>query len=72
MKRVLIAGLVHETHTFSETRTTLADFEELIWLHGEGVLARCRGDISPMGGVLSVADELGWEYTVSSLSLIHI
>ena len=66
MKRVLIAGLVHETHTFSATRTTLVDFEELIWLHGESVLARCRGDISPMGGVLSVADELGWEYTVSS------
>ena len=66
MKKVLIAGLVHETHTFSANRTTLADFEALIWLHGEGVLARCHGDVSPMGGVLSVADELGWEYTVSS------
>ena len=66
MKKVLIAGLSHETHTFSTDRTTLADFEELIWLHGEGVLARCRGDVSTMGGVLSVADELGWDYTVSS------
>ena len=66
MKKVLIAGLVHETHTFSASRTTLVDFEELIWLHGEDVLVRCRGDISPMSGVLSVADSLGWEYTTSS------
>lgn len=56
-KRVLIAGLFHETHTFLEGTTGLRDFQIL---RGEEML-RCKGDSSPLGGVLEAADEYGWE-----------
>ncbi len=56
-KRVLLAGLFHETHTFLEETTTLHDFQVLC---GEEML-RCSGDSSPLGGVLESASEYGWE-----------
>ncbi|MBL9130833.1 MAG: M81 family metallopeptidase [Verrucomicrobiaceae bacterium] len=57
MPRILIAGLFHETHTFLDGLTTLADFQIRT---GADMLA-CKGDSSPLGGVLELADEFGWE-----------
>ncbi|MEQ2009934.1 MAG: M81 family metallopeptidase, partial [Limisphaerales bacterium] len=54
--RVLIAGLFHETHTFLEGTTGLADFEVRL---GEQMLT-CTGDASPLGGVLEAAKGFGW------------
>ncbi len=56
-RRVLFAGLFHETHTFVEGTTGLQDFAIL---RGEEML-RCRGDSSPLGGVLESAQKFGWE-----------
>ena len=56
-KRVLLAGLFHETHTFLEGRTPLSEFE----ISRDRELLSRRGDASPMGGFLEVADECGWE-----------
>jgi microcystin degradation protein MlrC len=56
-KRVLLAGLFHETHTFLEGTTGLRDFAVL----RGGELLRCAGDSSPLGGVLESAEEFGWE-----------
>ncbi len=56
-KRVLIAGLFHETHTFLDGTTGLRDFAVL---RGDELL-RCAGDSSPLGGVLECAREFGWE-----------
>ncbi|MEO6786511.1 MAG: M81 family metallopeptidase [Chthoniobacteraceae bacterium] len=56
-KRILIAGLFHETHTFLDGTTGLRDFAVL---RGEEML-RCTGDSSPLGGVLECAHEFGWE-----------
>ena len=56
-KRVLIAGLFHETHTFLEGTTGLQDFHVL---RGDELLA-CMGDSSPLGGALASAKEFGWE-----------
>lgn len=56
-KRILIAGLFHETHTFLEGTTSLQDFQVL---RGEELLA-CTGDSSPLGGALVSAKEFGWE-----------
>ena len=56
-KRVLIAGLFHETHTFLHGTTGLRDFTVM---RGEEML-RCAGDSSPLGGVLECAREFGWE-----------
>src|SRR5690349_8720190 len=55
--RVLLAGLFHETHTFLEGHTTLADFEERV---GDALLS-AEGDGSPLGGTLDVARKCGWE-----------
>lgn len=56
-KRVLLAGIFHETHTFLEGTTPVADFsvrrgEELLLADDDG---------SPLAGVMQVARECGWE-----------
>ncbi len=56
-KRVLFAGLFHETHTFLDETTALNAFQVLC---GEEML-RCAGDSSPLGGALESAIEFGWE-----------
>ena len=56
-KRVLIAGLFHETHTFLDGTTGLADFTIL---RGDD-MRRFEGDSSPLGGVLACAREFDWE-----------
>ncbi len=56
-KRVLIAALFHETHTFLEGTTGLKDFA----VRRGGELLQCAGDSSPLGGVLEFAKESGWE-----------
>lgn len=55
--RILIAGLFHETHTFLDGLTTLADFQ----IRRGAELWESKGDSSPLGGVLELADEFGWE-----------
>ena len=66
MRNILIAGLVHETHTFLKEETTLSDFEDLIWLKGQEMVDYCRGDLSPMSGMLEVADRFGWHVFAST------
>ena len=56
-KRVLLAGLFHETHTFLDGLTGLADFEVL---RGSELLATA-GDASPMAGAVETALECGWQ-----------
>lgn len=56
-KRVLIAGLFHETHTFLEGTTGLRDFQ----ITRGAELLRSEGDSSPLGGVLQLGREYGWE-----------
>ncbi len=55
--RILLAGLFHETHTFLDGFTTLSDFQIR---RGEELWAS-KGDSSPLGGVLALADEFGWQ-----------
>lgn len=57
MPRILIAGLFHETHTFLEGITPLSDFQ----IRRGVEMLDCKGDSSPLGGVLELADEVGWE-----------
>ncbi|MDC0175495.1 M81 family metallopeptidase [Planctomycetaceae bacterium] len=57
--RVLLAGLFHETHTFLDVSTPLSDWTIL---RGDE-LFEARGDASPLAGVLSVADDCGWQVT---------
>ncbi len=56
-RRVLFAGLFHETHTFLPGLTRLNDFEIR---RGDEMLS-ARGDSSPLAGGLEVADAAGWK-----------
>jgi microcystin degradation protein MlrC len=55
--RVLIAGLFHETHTFLDDVTPLAQFQVT---RGRDLLTS-EGDGSPLGGALEAAAKLGWD-----------
>jgi microcystin degradation protein MlrC len=55
-RRILLAGLFHETHTFLEEITGAADFRTRA---GADLLAR-RGDASTIDGFLEVAERHGW------------
>ncbi len=61
-KRVLVAGLYHETHAFVPGRTTLADFAILrgpeLW--------QAVGEPSPLGGVMETARACGWAVAPAS------
>ena len=56
-KKILIAGLFHETHTFVDDVTSLADFQFRV---GDTMLD-CAGDASPLGGVLEFAQNQNWQ-----------
>lgn len=55
-KRVLIAGLSHETHTFVPDKTTLGHFRAL---RGDAIW-QADGDASCLAGGLAVARARGW------------
>ena len=56
-RRILIAGLFHETHTFLDGTTGLDDFAIA---RGEAMRSRL-GDSSPLGGLLRTASDHDWE-----------
>lgn len=56
-RRILLGALFHETHSFVDEITGLADFTVR---QGEALLQR-RGDGSTMDGFLEVAEAEGWE-----------
>ena len=56
-KRVFVAGLFHETHTFLDETTELGDFAIS---RGSEFLEK-TGDASPLGGALETLLECGWE-----------
>ena len=63
MTRIFIAGIFHETHSFTPDITGLDQFT----IHrGPAILAR-RGDASQLDGFLSVAEREGWELVPSAI-----
>jgi microcystin degradation protein MlrC len=59
--RVAIAGLWHETLTFSPVRTTLEDFRNFQLSEGDEVIARNRGVGNEIGGFIETGCRLGFE-----------
>jgi microcystin degradation protein MlrC len=57
MTKVFLAGIFHETHSFSDDRTGLKDF---LIHRGQALLDRI-GDGSQVDGFLTTAKRLGWE-----------
>jgi microcystin degradation protein MlrC len=58
MKTILIAGLFHETHTFVDNTTSLADFQ----IRRGAKMLDCTGDASPLGGVLEFGAQHDWDF----------
>lgn len=56
-RRILLGSLFHETHSFVDEETTLADFT----IRRGDALLRRRGDGSTICGFLEVAASEGWE-----------
>ncbi len=56
-RRVLLAGLVHQTNTFVSGRTSLEDFD----ISRGGEMLRVLETASPLPDVVVAAEENGWE-----------
>ena len=58
---IAIGGILHETHTFMEQPTTLADFEEGSLYRGGDLLREMDGTRSGIGGMIEAASGRGWQ-----------
>ena len=54
---IAIGGISHETHAFSATPTTMADFEQRALLGGSGLLESARGTDGVLGGIVDSAGD---------------
>lgn len=57
--RIALGGIAHETNTFADTPTTLADFRQRALLTGEGLLLNARGTDGALGGIIAAAEREG-------------
>ncbi|MFN8458587.1 MAG: M81 family metallopeptidase [Anaerolineae bacterium] len=58
--RMAVGGIVHETHSFADTPTTLADFQSQALHVGDDLLTTMRGTRSSIGGLIEGATAQGW------------
>lgn len=58
VRRVALGGISHETHSFAEPHTSLADFRIR---RGEEILTTLTGSPSSVGGMIQGATEHRWE-----------
>jgi microcystin degradation protein MlrC len=59
--RVLIAGFMHETNTFSKLLTTLDDYRRRIFVEGEDMVAKFKGTRNEIGGYIDAVACYGWQ-----------
>ena len=59
--RIAIGGILHETHTFMEGKTTLADFATQSLHYGDDVLSYMRDSRTGLGGMIEGATERHWQ-----------
>jgi len=66
--RVLIAGFMHETNTFSKLPTTLDDYRRRCLVEGEAMVHRFKGTRNEIGGYIDAVANDGWQpiYTVTA------
>lgn len=61
MPRVLLAGLWHETNTFSPVKADLAAFRAYQYAEGDEIFARYGGTNTEMGGMTEAGRALGFD-----------
>jgi microcystin degradation protein MlrC len=60
-RRILLAGIQHETNGFSNLRTTLADFRSYQYAEGSAIIERYAGSGTEIGGMIRGAAAAGLE-----------
>ena len=60
-KKVLIAGIKHETNTFASKKTDLADYQARSWIIGPQLITEFQGVKNEYGGMIDAAQEYGFE-----------
>ena len=58
---IAIGQVAHETNTFCQGLTEVADFQRREWLHGDEIVATHKGNRTDLGGMLDAAERLGIE-----------
>lgn len=58
--RIAVGGIVHETHSFADTPTSLADFQSQALHCGDDLLTTMRHTRSAIGGLIEGAAAQGW------------
>lgn len=61
LARVAIGGILHETHTFMEGKTALADFAAQSLHFGEDLISSMRHSRSGIGGMIEGATKYNWQ-----------
>src|SRR5262245_5291356 len=59
--RVLIAGFMHETNTFSRLSTTLDDYRRRFLVEGEDMVPKFKGTRNEIGGFIDAVASHGWQ-----------
>lgn len=60
MPRLAIGGIIHETHSFADTSTLLADFQSQALHYSDEIVEAMRGARSAIGGMIEGAEAQGW------------
>ncbi len=68
--RIAIGGILHETHTFMQQPTTLADFAAQALHYGDEVLSAMAGSRSGIGGMIDRAAEMKKEAEVVCIAVM--
>lgn len=55
-----MGGIIHETHSFTGARTTLAHFKRQALYYGDDMLKAMRATRSGLGGMIQQAESFGW------------
>ncbi len=58
--RIAIGGILHETHSFAEPKTSLAHFQRQALHYGDRMLEALTGARSAIGGMIQGATESAW------------
>ena len=59
--KILVGGIYHESHSFSNVPTDIESFRKVIYLEGRESIEQHRGTTSEMAGFIAAAEKFGFE-----------
>jgi microcystin degradation protein MlrC len=59
--KILVGGIYHETHSFSNVPTDIGSFRRVLLLEGEEVVEKLQGTVSEMAGFVEGAKRFGFD-----------